>query len=109
MQKTLTRLKEIVDECEKNPDTIMPLLKCPMVEVTRPESANSIVPNSELCFFAGSGFDSLISNVALVLNLGQASSNLPNHNPQSLGFRECKPCNEYILDGSKARRYSHQS
>ena len=38
----------------------MPLLKCPMVEVTRPESINSTVPNSELCFFAGSGFDSLM-------------------------------------------------
>lgn len=60
MQKTLTRLKEIVDECEKNSDMIMPLLKCPMVEVTRPESTNSTVPNSELCFFAGSGFDSLM-------------------------------------------------
>lgn len=62
MQKTLTKLKDILDDCEKNPDMIMPLLKCPMVEVTRPESENSTVFNSELCFFAGSGFDSLMLN-----------------------------------------------
>mmetsp|Transcript_2704 Transcript_2704/g.5797 ORF Transcript_2704/g.5797 Transcript_2704/m.5797 type:complete len:439 (-) Transcript_2704:160-1476(-) len=62
MQKTLTRLKEIVEECEQNRDMVMPLLKCPMIEVTRPMSANSTLPNSELCFFAGSGFDSLMLN-----------------------------------------------
>lgn len=62
MQKTLTRLKEIIQECEQNTELVMPLLKCPMVEVTRPMSANSSEPNSELCFFAGSGFDSLMLN-----------------------------------------------
>jgi len=70
MQKTLTKLKEMVNECELKKDEgtstsvpiPVPLLKCPMIEVTRPMSANSSEPNSELCFFAGSGFDSLMLN-----------------------------------------------
>lgn len=62
MQKTLTKLKEIIRECDENRDTIVPLLTCPMIEVSRPRSENSTEENSELCFFAGSGFDSLMLN-----------------------------------------------
>lgn len=62
MQKTLRKLKEIISECEQNKDMTVPLLKCPMINVTRPKAANSTEQNSELCFFAGSGFDSLMLN-----------------------------------------------
>lgn len=59
----LTRLKKLIEESEKHKDSV-PVLKCPMIEIIKPQSGNAQNMNKhgELCFFAGAGFDSLMLN-----------------------------------------------
>lgn len=72
VEKTLSRLMEIIDECNRSKDGTIPLIKCPMIEVSRTLGAGNgggaakegvaAAPKlkRELCFFAGSGFDSMM-------------------------------------------------
>lgn len=68
VQKTLTKLKDIVEKHENNLDRI-PVVKCPMIEIRTDKtiqleenSNNPECTHRELCFFAGAGFDSLMLN-----------------------------------------------